>query len=163
MSETAAATPEKSINAFNAFEKFDDFKTKGAPEFWGFYLMVHVVVLILLIPYLPLFFSTADASATTRNWHAHLALLMPVIIWLLLTLIPLFAVTVRRLRATKLGSWFAVIPLIAMLAADWIALESLFMNSYSLIKLLIFLICEIPFVLIGALGGIGDAEKPAAE
>ena len=57
MSENTAETPEKSVNAFTAFEHYDDFKGKATrAEFWSFFLLVHVVILLLMIPAIPVFF-----------------------------------------------------------------------------------------------------------
>lgn len=102
MSENAVETPAKSINAFTAFEHYDDFKGKASfSEFWSFYFLVHVVILVLMIPGLPVFFQdNADDITAINNWHAPLALALPIIIWGLIVLIPLCAVLTRRVLAS---------------------------------------------------------------
>lgn len=102
MSENAVETPAKSINAFTAFEHYDDFNGKASlSEFWSFYFLVHVVILVLMIPGLPVFFQdNANDITAINNWHAPLALALPIIIWGLIVLIPLCAVLVRRVRST---------------------------------------------------------------
>ena len=116
MSENAVETPAKSINAFTAFEHFDDFKGKATnTEFWSFYFLVHVVVLVLMIPGLPVFFQDrADDMTAINNWHAPLALALPIIIWGLIVLIPLCAVLVRRVLAS--ATIFRIIFLILAVA-----------------------------------------------
>ncbi len=116
MSENAVETPEKSINAFTALEHYDDFKGKASlSEFWSFYILVHVVILILMIPGLPIFFRNSGDNATAvNNWHAPLALALPIIIWGLIVLIPLCAVLTRRVLASAI--LFRIIFLIIAVA-----------------------------------------------
>ena len=121
MSENAVETPEKSINAFTAFEHYDDFKGKATnTEFWSFYFLVHVVILVLMIPGLPVFFQdNADDITAINNWHAPLALALPIIIWGLIVLIPLCAVLTRRVLASAM--LFRIIFLIIAVAALGVA------------------------------------------
>lgn len=121
MSENAVETPAKSINAFTAFEHYDDFKGKATnTEFWSFYFLVHVVILVLMIPGLPVFFQdNADDITAINNWHAPLALALPIIIWGLIVLIPLCAVLTRRVLASAM--LFRIIFLIIAVAALGVA------------------------------------------
>lgn len=116
MSENAVETPAKSINAFTAFEHYDDFNGKASlSEFWSFYFLVHVVILVLMIPGLPVFFQdNADDITAINNWHAPLALALPIIIWGLIVLIPLCAVLTRRVLASAI--LFRIIFLIIAVA-----------------------------------------------
>lgn len=100
MSENTEETPAKSINAFTAFENYDNFKGQAThAEFWSFFALVHVVVLLLMIPAIPVFFrETGDGIVTENNWHASLTLSLPVIIWGLLVVIPLVSLLIRRLN-----------------------------------------------------------------
>lgn len=156
MSENIAETPDKSVNAFTAFKHYDDFKGEATrAEFWSFFLLVHVVIFLLLIPGLPIFFREVGDNATaTNNWHAPLALALPIIIWGLLVLIPLFSILVRRLNNSSIGSYFfgllAVLPGLCCVYL-WLKPETDF-------KWLIFWIYEIIFVLVGCL-----PEKKSAE
>lgn len=145
MSENAVETPEKSINAFTALEHYDDFKGKASlSEFWSFYILVHVVILILMIPGLPIFFRNSGDNATAvNNWHAPLALALPIIIWGLIVLIPLCAVLVRRINATEkifrccyITAAVAVIALgVCCLVFSWIGLAAVLFWVFELLMI----------------------------
>lgn len=160
MSENNAETPKKSINAFTAFEHYDDFKGEATPaEFWSFFLLIHVVIFLLMIPGLPVFFREVSDSTVNNNWHAPLALALPIIIWGIIVLIPLFSVLVRRLNNAAWGSYFigllAVLPALCCLYL-WLRPEADF-------KWLIFWIYEILFVLAGCLPEKKTAEVETAD
>lgn len=156
MSEPTAAVPEKNVNAFTAFENFDNFKDKASMgEFWSFYLLLHVMVLILMIPTIPLLFSASSGTAENRNWHAHLALLLPCVIWMVLTLIPTLSLIVRKLRsaiANKTALYgVSAIGFIALIYGEWLCAKFLFNTSCSWFDFQIFLICEVILIVLGAL------------
>ena len=145
MSENTAETPEKSVNAFTAFEHYDDFKGKATrAEFWSFFLLVHVVILLLMIPAIPVFFrESANEAAAATNWHAPLALALPMIIWGLLVIIPLFSALVRRINATEkkfriyyITAAVAVIALgICSLVFSWIGLAAVLFWVFELLMI----------------------------
>lgn len=145
MSENTAETPEKSINAFTAFEHYDDFKGKATrAEFWSFFLLVHVVILLLMIPAIPVFFrESANEAAAATNWHAPLALALPMIIWGLLVIIPLFSALVRRINATEkkfriyyITAAIAVIVLgVCSLVFSWIGLAAVLFWVFELLMI----------------------------
>ncbi len=147
MSENAAETPEKSSNAFTAFEHYDDFKGEATlSEFWSFFFLVHVIVLILMIPGLPIYFQNSDTSAA-NNWHAPLALALPIIVWGLIVLIPLVSVLIRRMRNSMFGLYtLAPVALLFILCVicRWLRPETD-------VKWLIFWFFEISFVMTGCL------------
>lgn len=145
MSENTAETPEKSINAFTAFEHYDDFKGKATrAEFWSFFLLVHVVIMLLMIPAIPVFFrESANEAAAATNWHAPLALALPMIIWGLLVIIPLFSALVRRINATEkkfriyyITAAIAVIVLgVCSLVFSWIGLAAVLFWVFELLMI----------------------------
>lgn len=145
MSENTAETPEKSVNAFTAFEHYDDFKGKATrAEFWSFFLLVHVVILLLMIPAIPVFFrESANEAAAATNWHAPLALALPMIIWGLLVIIPLFSALVRRINATEkkfriyyITAAIAVIVLgVCSLVFSWIGLAAVLFWVFELLMI----------------------------
>ena len=145
MSENTAETPEKSVNAFTAFEHYDDFKGKATrAEFWSFFLLVHVVIMLLMIPAIPVFFrESANEAAAATNWHAPLALALPMIIWGLLVIIPLFSALVRRINATEkkfriyyITAAIAVIVLgVCSLVFSWIGLAAVLFWVFELLMI----------------------------
>ena len=145
MSENTAETPEKSVNAFTAFVHYDDFKGKATrAEFWSFFLLVHVVILLLMIPAIPVFFrESANEAAAATNWHAPLALALPMIIWGLLVIIPLFSALVRRINATEkkfriyyITAAVAVIVLgVCSLVFSWIGLAAVLFWVFELLMI----------------------------
>lgn len=145
MSENTAETPEKSVNAFTAFEHYDDFKGKATrAEFWSFFLLVHVVIMLLMIPAIPVFFrEAANEAAAATNWHAPLALALPMIIWGLLVIIPLFSALVRRINATEkkfriyyITAAIAVIVLgVCSLVFSWIGLAAVLFWVFELLMI----------------------------
>ncbi len=142
MSENAVETPEKSINAFTAFEHYDDFKGKATnTEFWSFFLLVHVVILLLMIPGLPVFFREVSDNSANNNWHAPLALALPIIIWGLIVLIPLCAVLVRRVLAS--ATIFRIIFLILATALLGVAAFCFYSSKIGLavVAIELLLIC----------------------
>ena len=145
MSENITEAPEKSVNAFTAFEHYDDFKGKATRgEFWSFYLLVHVVILLLMIPAIPVFFQdSGNDTVAATNWHAPLALALPMIIWGLIVLIPLFSALVRRINATDkkfrvyyIAAAVAVIALgVCCLVFSWIGLAAVLFWVFELLMI----------------------------
>lgn len=158
MSESTAETPAKSVNAFTAFENYDNFKGKASPaEFWAFYLLVHVVVLTLMIPAMPIFFrETGEGVVTENNWHATLTLSLPVIIWGLLVVIPLVSLLVRRLNDSlkKFLVYYGIgaVAIIALGICGWLFLKET--SPYTFL----FWVLELVFIGAGVL-----PRKPAEE
>lgn len=157
MSENTAETPEKSVNAFTAFEHYDDFKGKATrAEFWSFFLLVHVVILLLMIPAIPVFFrESANEAAAATNWHAPLALALPMIIWGLLVIIPLFSALVRRINATE--KKFRIYYIVAAVAVIVLGVCSL---VFSWIGLAAVLFWVFELLMIGG-GVLPEEETPA--
>ena len=157
MSENTAETPEKSVNAFTAFEHYDDFKGKATrAEFWSFFLLVHVVILLLMIPAIPVFFrESANEAAAATNWHAPLALALPMIIWGLLVIIPLFSALVRRINATEKKS--RIYYIVAAVAVIVLGVCSL---VFSWIGLAAVLFWVFELLMIGG-GVLPEEETPA--
>lgn len=157
MSENTAETPEKSVNAFTAFEHYDDFKGKATrAEFWSFFLLVHVVILLLMIPAIPVFFrESANEAAAATNWHAPLALALPMIIWGLLVIIPLFSALVRRINATE--KKFRIYYIVAAVAVIALGVCSL---VFSWIGRAAVLFWVFELLMIGG-GVLPEEETPA--
>lgn len=157
MSENTAETPEKSVNAFTAFEHYDDFKGKATrAEFWSFFLLVHVVILLLMIPAIPVFFrESANEAAAATNWHAPLALALPMIIWGLLVIIPLFSALVRRINATE--KKFRIYYIVAAVAVIVLGVCSL-VFSWTGLAAVLFWVFEL--LMIGG-GVLPEEETPA--
>ncbi|MBO5201241.1 MAG: DUF805 domain-containing protein [Lentisphaeria bacterium] len=157
MSENTAETPEKSVNAFTAFEHYDDFKGKATrAEFWSFFLLVHVVILLLMIPAIPVFFrESANEAAAATNWHTPLALALPMIIWGLLVIIPLFSALVRRINATE--KKFRIYYIVAAVAVIALGVCSL---VFSWIGLAAVLFWVFELLMIGG-GVLPEEETPA--
>ena len=157
MSENTAETPEKSVNAFTAFEHYDDFKGKATrAEFWSFFLLVHVVIMLLMIPAIPVFFrESANEAAAATNWHAPLALALPMIIWGLLVIIPLFSALVRRINATE--KKFRIYYIVAAVAVIVLGVCSL---VFSWIGLAAVLFWVFELLMIGG-GVLPEEETPA--
>lgn len=156
-STTMEAPEQKSANAFTAFEKYDDFTGKATrSEFWAFFLLIHVVVFILIIPAIPIFFSQMEYSIDNYNWHAPLALILPIAIWGLIVLIPLLALLFRRLRNMPKKFWIGYIGGAAVLFI--LALYNVFVLPVFGPFWLSVLLFEILFIGAGSLPEEASAE-----
>lgn len=103
------------------YENYTNFKGRARrSEYWNFVVFYSAVLFILNLPFRPL--STNEAAATTNGSTLLIIFLIIGITFYFASLLPLLAVSVRRLHDVGRSGWFLLIGLIPVVNL-WLLIE----------------------------------------